>query len=266
MLSMDLRPSPLYDGVMSAEDVTQALQNLTAIKDGHDPRSMEDDSPSAKAVNTEDVARSAAEKMVADMKYEVMCALEEYPDLKEHISLEQLTFYVAGWKKRRGLCTYNARATRDEFGEKVDKSTFDRHNGSHAIGMAKRIYEDDNNWEGTVRHELAHAALYEKYGEGQEHNTEFKRLNRRIDGSEGAKHQRDDYNYAISCPNGCFTTGKMRRSKKVQRPWERRCKHCGSTCVSHDYGDKVPNEQGTCAVESIIWNDQRGYWRHDGGL
>ena len=248
---------------MSAEDVNQALSNLSAIKDGKDPRATEDTSTTSETVNTRDAAtRSEAEKIVNDMKYEVMCALEEYPELQEHISLDQLSFYVAGWKRRRGLCSYNKRVPRNEFGARVTGAEFDYESGHHAIGIAKRIYEDENDWEGTVRHELVHAVLYEKHGESQEHNENFKQMNRRIGGSADASHERENYEYAISCPNGCFTTGKMRRSKKVQRPWTRRCKHCGSTCVSHDYEAAVPDEEGVCAVESIDWDDQREYWDH----
>lgn len=250
---------------MSAnDDVNEALSNLSAIKDGQDPR--EEDTPSVPdGVNTEPPTRSQAEQIISDMKYEVMRTLQEYPVLQEHVSLDQLTFYVAEWKGRRGAFWANHPVEGDEYGARINSDDFPHVKGEHSIGLSRRVHEDDNEWEATVRHELAHAVAYEKYGSCQGHNDRFQKINERIGGTKDAEDLRD-FDYAVSCPEGCVTWGRVRRSKTIKKPWKMRCTDCGSVCVSHDYDDPVPKVKGSCKVESIPWDNRTEYRRHDGGL
>jgi len=245
---------------MSADEVNAALSNLQSIKNNEDPRSTESESTTTTFKTTP--APSQTHAIVKEMKAEARRTFEEYPFLTDHIDMYQLSFYVAEWKRRRGLCTYNQYSERDEYGSKVSKSDFDFAPGSHAIGLAKRTYEDDHNWEGTVRHEIAHAYLYNKHNESQNHNDKFKQLNERIGGSWKECSSRNNYSYAISCPNGCFKNGKHKRSKKIKRPWRYSCPKCNTKCFSHDYDEDTSGEPGSCLVESIDWNGKRQYDLH----
>lgn len=245
-----------------SDEVNQMLSNLEAIKDGQDPRASESESTSAQPVNTE-TTPVTHESVVEKAQAELEATFEKYPFLTDHLQPEQCHVYVANWKRRRGLCSYNKIAPAKEFGKRVTKDEFSYKSGNFAIGVARRIIEDDHDWDGTIRHEITHAYLYEKHGESQKHNQKFKNLNQRLNGSSKAKHKRKDYNYSLSCPNGCFSNGFMRRSKKIQKPWTRSCLTCESSCVSHDYDEPVPDEPGVCTVESIDWDDKSDWYSHD---
>lgn len=196
---------------------------------------------------------------------EAEAVFEEYPFLSEHISLTQFEFYVADWKRKRGNIRYKKVPKQKSFGQRINSSGFESVDGNFAVGLARRVYEEGNNWEGTIRHEIAHGYLYEKHGETMGHGDEFKEVNRWIEGSWKVDENPGDYHYALSCPDGCFVNGYYRRSKKIQEPWYYHCTECGAMCVSHDYEDGVPEEGGYCLVESIDWVTETDYLLHETG-
>lgn len=246
---------------MTGDDVGTALRNLQAIKNDEDPRSTAEDSSSAQPSNTRR-AGATDDVIVQAVEEELRRTLDEHSFLRDHIGMDDLQVFIAGWKSRRGYCWYNKRPTARSFEGQISRNDFPFESGIHAIGIARGIYRDEKGWRGTVRHELAHAYLYEKHGSNQKHNAKFKRLNQRIGGTSGGKAPCTDFDYGVACPNGCFETGYHKRSKVVQRPFSRLCSTCEEKPVSFDWGDRPPEEPGTCAVESIDWDTYEEYLGH----
>lgn len=246
---------------MPNDDTTAtAIQNLQAIKRGDDPRASPDESATSHSINTG--AATGDDAILQAMEMELRHTLDEHSFLQDHISMDDIDLFVAGWKRRRGVHWGNRSPPKQSFEGRMKKKDFPRKTGVHAVGLARRVFTDELGWQGTVRHELAHAYLYKKHGASQKHNKKFKRCNQRIGGTSGGECP-GDYEYALSCPNGCFMNGYFRRSKKLQKPWTRHCLTCETDCVSHDHGvDPTTLEPGTCAVESIDWDTQNDYWGH----
>lgn len=226
----------------SDETAAKALENLAAIKQGEDPTDPVD-----------------------IMEDEINRLYDEH-DLSEHLTRLNLSWGVARWDRKNGCCYYNARLDGKQFGKRISKT---RSHGSHAIVVNERILEEGSR-EGfldTVRHELAHAIAYAKYGGSQKHNSNWKRMASRFGADPSSAHNKKEKtgDYIFACPNGCWSSTRKRRSKKVKRPWSRGryCNQCGETPVSCDKNvDPETLEPGTCAVESIDWSNREEYRNH----
>lgn len=267
------------------DELSQALNNLEAIKNGDDP--TESSEAAAASVSTADAVNTAA-SVPSDSGNDALDAARrvvheafaENEWLSDHLSVDDITVAVADWPRRRGQAKYNQRATEHVFGQRVPKSKIESVTGEYTVLMATGIYENEMGWRDTVLHEVAHCVAHAKHdvypkrvrngtSNGHElasHGPVWKKLARKIgaEPSSCAPRKNEDRKpYRFACVNGCWNSGKVRRSKKVQKPWTRHCKQCGADCVSYDAGDEMPDEAGTCAVESIKWDDKQSYLRSD---
>jgi len=265
------------------DEVTQALENLEAIKNGNDP--TESGESTAASVSTPDVPEPSEQPetvpesgnaIVDDVRRIVRKTFFQNPWLSEHVIQKNIHVAVADWPRRRGQARYNQRPTEHVFGERVPGSKIVNDVGEYTVLVATDIYENDLDWEDTVIHEIAHCvahAMYDEYPKRTRdgtsnghpfasHGSKWKRVAKRLEANPsscGPRQNEDRKPYRFACPYGCWEAGKVRRSKRIQRPWSRHCKHCGADCVSYDAGDKTPDKPGTCAVESIKWSDRESY-------
>lgn len=269
------------------DEVSQALENLQAIKNGEDP--TESGESTAATTTTPDVPAQANEvepvpesghAALDDLRRIIRKTFFQNPWLSEHILQKNVHAAVADWPRRRGQAKYNQRPTEHVFGERVPGSKIKSDTGEYTVLIAIDIYEKDLEWEDTVKHEIAHCvahAMYDEYPKRTRngtsnghpmasHGPKWKEVAKRLGAkpsSCGPRKNEDRKPYRFACPNGCWDSGKVRRSKKVQRPWTRHCKTCGADCVSYDAGDDRPTEEGVCAVESIKWDGREEYIRSD---
>lgn len=196
--------------------------------------------------STQDTQPPMKERVLVELE---SCYHEAPKYVQDTLSLNNIHISVTGsFKRVHGKCAYNTTGTT-------------RKNGHYHIQIAKNCISNNTDWRDTVRHEFAHAIAYEKYSESQDHNENWKQICKDI-GAEptrcaSIKHTQEPYQYA--CPNECWISGKYKRSKKIQRPWNRKCGHCNEHCVSFDTGDPVPDTPGSCQVESIPWNNRYQY-------
>ncbi|UWG49206.1 hypothetical protein AArcCO_4031 (plasmid) [Halalkaliarchaeum sp. AArc-CO] len=80
----------------------------------------------------------------------------------------------------------------------------------YEIRIARRLFEGDhgNRWRDTVRHEVAHAYVFETIGSDVDpHGPEWKDAARRAGANPVARCEDEDLvdaSYVLACPNGCF--------------------------------------------------------------
>lgn len=244
---------------MSADEVETALANLQSIKQGQNPHARDDTASTGASLTP---PQDTDEQILSEFETEVYDTFKEHPFLADHLSPDQLTIVLADWERRRGVCKYNRRSTKRVYGKRMASTHLSRQRRCHIVGVARRVYKQGNNWRGTLRHEVAHAYLYNKHDESQKHNRNFKRVNQRIGGSPagGTNDKKYNYKYALACPECGWKNGYRRRTKKIKKPWNRFCTECGTACVSHDWDDAMPDEPGTCAIESIGWETSNEYY------
>lgn len=157
--------------------------------------------------------------------------------LERYHRRSDLTVAVARWKRRNGVAQYN-KTMPSRNGARVSYEDLDGH---HAIGVNERIYEQGNivGFIDTVRHELAHVMAYVDPGCGVRdsspgHGAGWKQWATKLGADTSSRHNRktNEYNYWYACPNGCWRTKKIRKSKKIKHPEKYTCKRCGATCES----------------------------------
>jgi len=187
--------------------------------------------------------RSSLEKV----SHEIDCLYDEAPSwVPQVLSRDNLHEFLAPrFKSKHGQCQYN----------RIKPNSTMSARGHHVIRIAPTIITSEHDWRDTVRHEVAHALTYEKYGSGQGHNHNWKHVCREV-GAEPircASKQHTERPYKFACANGCWEVGKLKRSKKIKYPWNRYCNQCDEQCVSWDAGDTRPEEPGVCDVSSIPW-------------
>lgn len=159
----------------------------------------------------------------------------------------------------------------DSFRRKLGEChpiTADRESAAeYEIRIARRLFKDarDEQWRDTVRHEVAHAYVFETVGRGREvqpHGTEWKDAARRAGADPVARYEGDDLvdvDYVFACPNGCFERGYLHRSKRVKNPWLYTCDGCGTSPISYDVTDRPADpDPGTCYVRSLPWRTRDG--------
>jgi predicted SprT family Zn-dependent metalloprotease len=189
----------------------------------------------------------AEKSNIEKVRAEVDAAYDEGPSWMHEVLPRDTVheFLAPRFKSKHGQCQYNRRKPNSNVSA----------TGHHVIRIAPSIITSEHDWRDTVRHELAHALAYERWGSSQGHNTNWKSVCREI-GAEPTRCASKHHTarpYRFACPNGCWEVGKLKRSKKIKYPWERFCKHCGEACVSWDADDAMPEEPGVCEVSSIEW-------------
>jgi len=156
---------------------------------------------------------------------------------------------VARWERRNGHCRYNTALEERRFNKRVTGAI--ECDGEHTVLINSKILEDSGvaSFNDTVRHEVAHVCSWEA-DEYSGHGEPWKRWARKLGADPSACHSKKnrEYSYYLGCPEGCFTNGYHRRSKRIQNPHTRVCAQCGATCVSYEAGDRRPTKPGTCAV------------------
>lgn len=141
----------------------------------------------------------------------------------------------------------------------------------YEIRIARRLFEDgdDDRWRDTVRHEVAHAYVFETVGSDVDpHGQAWKNAARRANADPVARYEGDDIvdaDYVLACPNGCFERGYVQRSKRIKQPWQYTCDECGTHPISYDITDRPTDpEPGTCYVASLPWRTQDDRSEQDG--
>lgn len=154
--------------------------------------------------------------------------------IKEHdlvVQPDQIHIFIVDHLKRsRGWCHFDVKIP---YGKKSE--------GNYAIRIDRKI----NNFEGTVKHELAHAEVHEVYGITG-HGEEFHDVNSTIGGSCGGETP-GEYNYYITCPGCGWVGGKFNYCKQIYDANRRRCVHCKKVCSSYQAGEDPPTERGVVA-------------------
>lgn len=152
----------------------------------------------------------------------------------------------------------------DAFGRKLGECRSLGGAAGYRLRIAARLFGDgsDDQWRDTVRHEVAHAHVFETVGaDSRPHGPEWKAAARRAGADPTARYEGDalvDADYALACPNGCFERGYLKRSKRIKTPWNYACSKCGSRSISYDAAARPPDpEPGVCYVESLPWRTAR---------
>jgi len=147
------------------DELSQALNNLEAIKNGDDP--TESSEAAAASVSTADAVNTAASvpsdsgnDALDAARRVVHGAFAENEWLSDHLSVDDITVAVADWPRRRGQAKYNQRATEHVFGQRVPKSKIESVTGEYTVLMATGIYENEMGWRDTVLHEVAHCVAH----------------------------------------------------------------------------------------------------------
>lgn len=245
----------------AATTIESALDNLSAIQNGQDPR--EDQGVSSPTdITSSPTDPTSSTRTLTGVTDDPLTRVRNELDrlfaghrMPDGLDRDDLHCYVADWKRRRGLASYNRRVEPDVYGNHVRSKYIEDVDGEYAIGIAKRLLDNGGDWQRTVAHELAHVTMHATYGSSQEHNDHWRQEARRL-GVENPSSTTDtdeacrvDRPYKYGCPSGCWTSGKLRRSKKIQHPGRRCCSECGDRCVSWEAGDERPSEPGRCAVD-----------------
>lgn len=254
-----------------SDEVSAALNNLDAIKNGEDPRDEPDESAAVQQSN--DAPQPSMDPLDADDPLTAArreCdRLWDEKDLDKHMDRTKLHVGITRWKSKNGQCRYGIRLTEHYFGRRVTSTGYEEADGNHVVLINEKIWEGGKYEEfiDTVRHEVAHAIAYAMHGTSQKHNHHWKALAAKLGADPKSchnKHEKEgDYLYA--CPNGCWETIKTRRSKKIKRPWSRGryCKTCDATPVACDRGgDPTELEPGEVQVEGIPWTNEDEYHAH----
>lgn len=176
--------------------------------------------------------------------------LFEVKDLELH--RDQIQVSTVAWKKRLGVCKYNKSITGTRrFGNRMTGTRYSE--GTHIICIDRNI-ETKADFLDTVRHELAHAEAYERYGSSQKHNHNWKAIAMELGAKPtrcGSGKKEPDYKYYISCPECERSWGKHRICKTVKKPQLYRCPDCEESCVSHKAGDPIPTNPGTSTIPRV---------------
>lgn len=154
------------------------------------------------------------------------------------------------FKRRRGECKQESAPT---DGSGVDTT--------YVIRLARRLFTDgqDDQWRDTVRHEVAHAYVFKRFGdEVDPHGEEWKEAARRAGADPKARYEGPDESvdpdFILACPNDCFERGYLKRAKRVKNPWGYTCPECETQLISYDAGARPSDPApGRCYVASLPW-------------
>jgi predicted SprT family Zn-dependent metalloprotease len=235
-----------------SNEVDAALDNLQAIQRGEDPRSRS--TPDENDALT--VAREEVDRL-----------FDEHASELSEISRDQIDVIVARWDGRNGVCKYNETVSKHRFGKRMTSQSKRR---NHVVGVNEKIFEQGNRdgFIDTVRHELAHAAVYEEYGGGVSHGVPWQHKARALGADPSSTHHRrdrsDEYQYYIYCPECGASGGRTKRCKIIKQPFNRMCGKCEAHPMSsYEAGQDPPEEKGVVKVESLSW-DNKDEWYEQG--
>jgi predicted SprT family Zn-dependent metalloprotease len=252
---------------MAEDTIDAALSNLDAIKQGDDPRTKDTQgSENAATIETPaEITQQSADALQVAVA-EVDRLFEEVDIVSDNIpERERIHTCIARWERKNGVCKYDKKPPKQQFGKRL--SNLSQRFGHHTIAINAKILEEGNRdgFIDTVRHELAHVVAFAKYDGSQGHNNNWKNVAVELGADPSSCHSKKstDHNYYIGCPNCGTKTGRLRRSKVIKQPFNRKCGTCGeSRLVSYDAGDPMPEENGTVAVDSIPWNNREEWFEH----
>lgn len=243
-------------------EIDKALQNLEAIKNDKDIESDEAAAQTATKSHPKTREGLKSDDGLEVAQAEVDRLYDEHDELRDELPRSNLWVGVSRNDGRNGVCKYNKRLTKRRFNKQITQT--ERKSGHHTVVINEKILEQGNRdgFIDTVRHEVAHALAYAIHGSSQKHNHHWKALAAKLGADTSSCHNKrdrsDGYEYYIGCPNCGMTGGKTRRSKVIKQPFNRKCARCGeSELVSYDAGDKMPDENGTVAVESLNWSNKQ---------
>lgn len=158
-------------------------------------------------------------------------------DLDQYIDRGKINVHFANWDRKNGTIYYDAKFTKDEFNKRVTgKEDTD---GYYAIVLNKRLNHKETL--NCLRHELAHAIKYAQLGvTGHDYAWKWWAVKFGLDNPKSSTKRKkvNDYNYEIYCPNGCYTSGRFRKTKKIKNPNNYICKHCGEIIESRKKGGR----------------------------
>lgn len=229
---------------MSSQDIETALDNLSAIKNGDDPRASDEPDPSPSDEGTES-------DWLTVMRAEIDRLYDEH-GLSAHLPRDNLHAIVANWQSRNGVCKYNNRppSGKSRFGK---RASMDRAHGHHVIGVATNL-EDRQDVIDVVRHEVAHAIAYAKHGSNQNHNHNWKQIALQLGADPSSQHSRDrekDANYYLGCTECGKEYPRQRICKSLKKPVGYACGECGSMLCSYDAGKEMPDAPGTVDIDRL---------------
>lgn len=247
-----------------SDQIEEALDLLQSIKD-------DDADESAAVQQSAPTAQEDTDDPLIAAREEVDRLYGEH-DLSQYLDRDNLSVGIAKWEGRNGVCKYNYKLRSHIHGKRMSGNGVDV-DGHHTIVINERIWNDGNEekFHDTVRHELAHAVVYEMHGTSQKHNHNWKALAAKLGADPSSCHNKHDTegDYLYGCPSGCWVHDKKRRSKKIKKPWQgskpgtsRFCKQCEATPVAWDRGKERPEEPGTVNVEGIPWSNKQEYLNH----
>jgi len=129
----------------------------------------------------DDERASKLERLTSYVDY----CFETYPVVSNNLDRDQIQTCVADWDKRRGLCKYDAKMHKREFGKQVRDTHRKKVRGNYAIFLATPLVgvkpenDRDVGWKACVRHELGHAIDHYDRGES-DHSKQFKAVMRQF--------------------------------------------------------------------------------------
>jgi len=251
---------------MAEEPIDAALSNLDAIKRGEDPRPDTQGSENAATVQTPAGTSQQNTDALQVAVAEVDRLFEELNIVSDNIPQRECVHTcIARWERKNGVCKYHKKPPKQRFGKRL--SDLSKKFGSHTIAINAEILEQGNRdgFIDTVRHELAHVVAFTKYDGSQGHNKNWKTVAAKLGADPSACHSKKstDHNYYIGCPSCGKKYGRLRRSKIIKQPFNRKCGACGEyNLVSYDAGDPMPEKNGTVAVDSIPWDNAKEWHEH----
>lgn len=90
------------------------------------------------------------------------------------LNRNQIEVGTISWKRKLGICKYNCSLNGlKKFNQRITGTV--EKVGTHSIVIDRQI-RTKQDFLDTVRHELAHAEAYARYGTSQNHNSNWKKL------------------------------------------------------------------------------------------
>jgi len=211
------------------------------------------------------VQQSSTQQLQEDDSLKLMVAevdrLYNEFSLDENLPREKVWCGVSRNDGRNGVCKYDKKLTKRRFNKHITQTETKR--GHCAIVVNEKILAQGNRdgFIDTVRHELAHAICYGKYGSSQDHNANWKEMASKLGADSSSYHNKRDrsneYKYYITCPNCSMKAGRTKRSKVIKKPFNRKCNNCGhSPLSSYEKGQNKPKKGGVVEIKSIPWNNK----------
>jgi len=128
------------------DEVSQALENLNAIKNGEDP--TESSESTAATTTTPDLparqecvhaVEESGNDALDDLRRIIREAFAKNPWLTDHLNQDRIHAAVADWPRRRGQAKYNQKPTEHVFGERVPGSKIVSSTGDYTVLIATDI-------------------------------------------------------------------------------------------------------------------------------